>query len=232
VEYFEHGIAFLVGLFQLGTVAFLCMGPVRRYGFVLAYCSIQLLTSLTEIWIMQMFGGKSKYFRIVFWSDEIALDLLLFFILILLTYRAMEGGPGREKMRRGLAVIAVIVMALPFVLFKGAFDKPAWFNNTSQLLNFGAALLNLGLWTALLGSKTKDRQLLAVSSAFGIVATGVAISFGFRRLIHHAGPALAAADLVFVFAHLAGAGILCWAFRPVRAGITRGVPVSNGFPAR
>jgi hypothetical protein len=232
VEYFNHALAVLIGLLQLGTVVFLCLGPVRKYAFVLAYCSVQLLTSLTEIWVENKFGSKSRYFSTAFWTDEIALDLLLFFILILLTYRAMEGSPARDGMRRGLAAVAVIVTALPFVLFKGPFDRPAWLNNTSQLLNFGAAILNLGLWTALLGSKKRDRQLLSVSAGFGIVATGVAISFGCRRLIHTHGLALMAADHVFVFAHLAGAAILCWAFYPVRARATRGLPVSNGFLVR
>lgn len=202
---------------QLGTVVFLLVGSVRRYAFVLGFSLMQLFTSLLEVLVIRKFGTGGKQYRLVFWSDEIALDLLLFLILILLTYRAMEGSPARGTMGRMLGAVTAIVLVLPFVLFKGAFLKSGWFDHTSQLLNFGAALLNLGLWTALLGSRKRDTKLLTVSAAFGIMATGAAISFGLRRLlIHSPGAAYTAASDVFVFAHLAGALILCWAFRPVR----------------
>lgn len=209
-------IALLIGLGQLGTVVFLLVGPLRKYGFVFAYCSVQLCTSLTEIVVARKFGIFNKLYHKVFWTDEIILDLLLFFILILLTYRAMEGSAGRGTTGRLLTGVAFIAVLLPFVLFPDAFQKTAWFDHTSQLLNFGAAILNLGLWTALLGSRKRDPQLLAVSAGFGILATGVAVSFGLRRLIQTPGPAYNMAQIVFLLAHLAGALVLCWAFRPSR----------------
>ena len=192
---------------------FLLLGSARKYAFVLGYCSLQVITTLLEVGVIRKFGRGKEYGKI-FWTDEIVLDLLLFLILILLTYRAMEGSPMRGAMGRILAVVTAIAMALPFFLFKGAFVKAAWFDHTSQMLNFGAAILNLGLWTALLGSRKRDSKLLTVSAAFGILATGAAISFGLRQLFHPAGAAYNAASEVFVFAHLSGAFILCWAFRP------------------
>jgi hypothetical protein len=197
---------------QLGTVVFLLFGPVRRYAFVLVFSLAQLVTSLLEEIVIRRFGTASKEYRLVFWTDEIVLDLLLFLILILLTYRAMEGSAARGSMGRILGAVALIVMVLPFVIYKGAFVQYSWFDHTSQVLNFGAAILNLGLWTALLGSRRRDRKLLTVSAGFGILATGVAISFGLRQLFH--GAAYTAAGDAFVVAHLAGALILCWAFRP------------------
>jgi hypothetical protein len=216
VQFFLNGLAVATGLMQLGTVVFLLVGSVRRYRFVLGFSLMQLFTSLLEEWVIWKFGTGGKQYRLIFWSDEIVLDLLLFLILILLTYRAMEGSPARAAMGRMLGAVTAIVIVLPFVLFKGAFVKPGWFDHTSQLLNFGAAILNLGLWTALLGSRKRDTKLLTVSAAFGILATGAAISFGLRRLIHTPGEAYKAAGDVFVFAHLAGSMILCWAFRPSR----------------
>ena len=214
VQLFENALALATGLMQLGTVVFLLTGFVRKYNFVLGYCLLQLITSLLEEVVFRRFGWQSKQYRAVFWTDEIALDLLLFLILILLTYRAMEGSPAQAAMGRILGAVALIVMALPFVLFKGTFVKMAWFDHTSQLLNFGAAILNLGLWTALLGSRTRDKKLLTVSAGFGIVATGVAICFGLRVLIHTPGAVHKAVSQIFVVAHLAGSMILCWAFRP------------------
>jgi hypothetical protein len=233
VEYVLNVLAVSLAVLQVGTVILLLLrGPVRKYAFVLAYCSLQVGTSLVEMLIERKFGRTGKLYAAAFWTDEIALDLLLFFILILLTYRAMEGSPAQKQMGRMLGAVTLIVMVLPFVLYKGAPNvldlgsmtavKTAWFDHTSQLLNFGAAILNLGLWGALVASRRKDTQLLTVSAGFGIVATGVAISFGMRRLIVAHGAAVRggalweSANLVFILAHLAGAAILCWAFRPVR----------------
>jgi hypothetical protein len=221
VAFFVTVLGVATGLMQVGTVVFLSIGLVRKYAFVLAYCLLQVITSLLEVVLLRKFGPASRQFGNLFWTDEIVLDLLLFFILTVLTYRALEGSPARAAMGRLLGAVTLVVMILPFVLFKGAFVKMSWFDHTSQLLNFGAAILNLGLWTALLGSRKRDAKLLTVSAAFGIVATGAAISFGFRMLIHTRGVAHDWANYAFVLAHLAGATILCWAFRPLRAGNLR-----------
>lgn len=213
MQYFLDAVGIATGLMQVGTVVFLLLGSVRKYAFVLGYCALQVLTSLLEIGVIRKFGRGKEYGK-VFWTDEIVMDLLLFLILILLTYRAMEGSPMRGAMGRVLAVVTAIAIALPFFLFHGAFVKRSWFDHTSQMLNFGAAILNLGLWTALLGSRKRDAKLLTVSAAFGILATGAAISFGLRQIFNPAGAAYYAASDVFVFAHLGGSFILCWAFRP------------------
>jgi hypothetical protein len=230
VEYFLAGLAYSIDFLQLGSVVLLLCGPVQKYAFVLGYCSLQVCTSLLETVASRKFGRGSWQYRRAFWTDEIALDVLLFFILILLTYRAMEGSPARGAMGRMLGWVTLIVMVLPFVLFKGAFVKTPWFDHTSQLLNFGGAILNLGLWTALLSSRKKDLQLLTVSAGFGVVATGAAVCFGLRRLIGHDGAK--AANLVFLLAHLAGALMLCWAFLPrgrrTASGASRFRNVSSG----
>jgi hypothetical protein len=211
----------LGGLIQGLAVVCLLLGPVRKYALVAAYCALQLGTSIAEFIVLQELGKNSHLYRVLFWTDEIVLDVLLFLVLILLTYRAMDGRPAQQAMSRILGAITVIVMLLPFVLFKGPFVKTTWYYHTSQLLNFGAAILNLGLWTALLGSRHRDAQVLMVSAGFGIVATGVAISFGLPILIGGAvahGRVTIAVDLVFMLAHMAGTLILCRAFQPSFGG--------------
>jgi hypothetical protein len=217
VEYLLNAVSWSIGATQLATVVLLLWGPARKYGFVLGYCLLELGTSLAEIVVMREFGTKGRIFWRVFWTDEIVLDLLLFFILILLTHRAMEGSASRRGMEKLLGAVAAIVVSLPFVLYQGAFQKSAWFNHTSQLLNFGAALLNLGLWTALLRPGKRDRHLLTVSAGFGVTATGVAVAYGLRAMIHTRGAAWDTANLMFGLAHLAGAMILCWAFWPAQS---------------
>jgi hypothetical protein len=215
VENLFRILAFATALFQVATVVFLFLGRIRKYAFVLGYCLLELGTSVVEMTVTGTLGGHSRQFRIIFWTDELVLDVVLFCILILLTDRAMEGSPARGAMRRMLGAVMVVALALPFVLYRGAFVKAAWFDHTAQLLNFGAAILNLGLWTALLGSRKRDPQLMMVSAGFGIIATGAAISFGLRRLVHIHGAAWTAANFVFVAAYLLGSLILCRAFLPV-----------------
>lgn len=116
-------MAWLIGLMQLGTVIFLLWAPARKYAFVLGYCLLQLFTSVLEVMVSREFGTRSRAYRTAFWSDEIVLDLLLFFILLLLTHRAMEGSPAQGAMDRMLGAVAAMAVALPFVLYRGAFRR-------------------------------------------------------------------------------------------------------------
>jgi hypothetical protein len=49
-------------------------------------------------------------------------------------------------------------------------------------LNFCAAILDLGLWALLIGSKKKDYQLLLVTGALGIQFAGGAIGQSLRDM--------------------------------------------------
>src|SRR5580658_9109452 len=151
---------------QLGSVVFLLLGPVRRYRFVLAYCSLQLCTSALETVTLRKFGSRSRQYSTAFWTDEIVLDLLLFLILILLAYRAMEGSPARGTMGRLLGAVTVIAIALPFVLFKGAFVKTALVGAREP----GAEL------------RRRDREPGTVDGVAGIEKTGCATAYGERGL--------------------------------------------------
>jgi CHASE2 domain-containing sensor protein len=116
-------------------------------------------------------------------------------------------------MGKVLTAVCVIVMALPFVIFKGPpFQSTQWFNHTSQLLSFGAAILNLGLWSALVANRKRDPQLLAVSTGLGIAVTGAAISYGVRGYL--AANHLWIPDAFMGLTFMASMVIWCWAFRP------------------
>lgn len=214
MQYFIDGIAWAIGFLQFATVIFLAIAWDRRYGFVFGYCLLQVITSVAEAVVGWKLGAQSKPYAILFWTDEMALDILLFFILILLTFRALDEHSARQPMAKLVGVVTGLVLLLPFILYKGAFVRMTWFDSTSQMLNFGAAILNLLLWTALLVSRSRDRRLLKVSAGFGIIASGVAICFGLRRLVHTGGSIRLAVNMIFLFAHLIGTAILCWAFRP------------------
>src|SRR5579872_2843359 len=142
---------------QAVVVVFLLRGPFRRYSLLLLYCVLQLAATITEEYLYRVFGDPSPLFRRLYWTDEVTLDLLLFLMVITLIYRALESSPLRAGMGRLLGAVVVIVLTVPFVLFHARRFSTPWFDGTSQLLNFGAAIMNLGLWTALIGTKKRDQ---------------------------------------------------------------------------
>ena len=206
------GLQVISLVLQVVLIAFLLRGPVRRYLFFLLYSSVYLVATIVQVLVYRL-RGQSSLYRIVYWTGEVSLDLLLFLMVILLTYQALESAAARASAGRFLAGVAVIALLLPFVVFPDPF-KPRWFNSTSQMLNFGGAILNLGLWGALIARKNRDPQLLTLSVGLGIVVTGAAIEYGLRAFIT-AGDARAVINLFSPVMHVASLVLWCWAFRPL-----------------
>ncbi len=152
----------------------------------------------------------------LYWTNDVIVDVLRFLLVIWLTYRATSGGPKRTSIGRMLSGIVVVALTLPFLLFpmfpKGPKPWPeaSWFNSTSELLNFGAAIMNLVLWGVLLADRKRDPQLTVVSVGLGVVVTGAAISYGFRHLIPP--EARFIPNLFLMLTRLAGWTIWCRAF--------------------
>ena len=198
-------------VFEFLLVVFLLRGHVRRYPLLFLYSVLQLTLAVTEAIVLRT--NNSAYPK-VYWTDEVVLDLLLFLLVILLVYRALEGSPLRPMMGRLLAVVVAVVLFVPFILFSARRFSTAWFDGTSQLLNFGAAILNLGLWTALVGTKKRDPLILTVSAGLGIAVTGAAMAYGLRRFSPPGGTLQYFANLLKTVTYLASVLIWCWAFRP------------------
>jgi len=166
---------------QAAVIVFLLRrSAFRRYPLLLVYCVLQLAATVAEEYVSRV-HGQTRFFRNLYWTDEITLDLLLFFMVIALIYRAVEGSPVRIAMGRLLGAVVAVVLVVPFVVFTARRFSTTWFDGTSQLLNFGAAIMNLGLWTALIGTKKRDPLLLTVSAGLGVAVTGAAIAYGLRR---------------------------------------------------
>ena len=212
---------------QAAVIVFLLRGPFRRYPLVLLYCVLQLAVTVVEEYVYRVFGLASVIYGRVYWTDEVTLDLLLFLMVIFLTYQALEASPMRAGMGRLLGAVLLIVLVVPFVIFGSRRFSRAWFDSTSQLLNFGGAIMNLGLWTALIGTKKRDPLLLRVSAGLGLAVTGAAIAFGLRRYALPRGTSQQLADLFKTITYLASMTIWCWAFRPsAQKGPTPSAPVS------
>ena len=200
---------------QASVIVLLLRGPFRRYSLLLAYCVMQLAATVTEEYVYRVFHENSILFVRLYWTDEVSLDLVLFLMVILLTYRALEGSPLRIGMGRLLGAVLILVLVAPFVLFSARRFSNSWFDGTSQLLNFGAVIMNLGLWTALLATKKRDPLLLSVSAGLGVAVTGAAIAFGLRRFTPPGGTTQQLVNLFKTITYLASVAIWCWALRPM-----------------
>ena len=74
--------------------------------------------------------------------------------------------------------------------------------------------MNLALWTAILGSKKRDAQLLTVTAGLGARVAATALLLGLRHFTAGGGIAREIADMAARLTIVAGTLIWCWAFRP------------------
>ncbi len=212
------GFQILAGVLGLVLLCFLLLGSLAKYAVFFAYILVQLLINAGGAVLFHLVERTSRLYRVIYWTGELTWDLLLFVLLSVLIQRAIEARKEQEFARKILWVVMAAMVVLPFVIFPGRklFETP-WFSGTSQLLNFGAAVLTLVLWGALIVSHNRDPQLMLVCAGLGITVAGAAIAWGIRLLAHGVGFAAAirdGADLFVGITYLLGLLIWCYAFRP------------------
>ncbi|HLH38353.1 MAG TPA: hypothetical protein VKX39_04330 [Bryobacteraceae bacterium] len=224
----EVGIIFSLAL----VLVFLIAGRFYKYWAVLAYVAWELVATLAFTIADVIFNGSSPeqqdksaqllYARL-YWTNDVLVDLFRFVLVILLIYMVSEGS--KRVSGTWLAVIVAAALVLPFMLFDRdvrvvemgsmhfRFPATLWFQSTSELLNFGAAIMNLILWIKLLASRQRDPQILLVSLGLGIVVTGTAMAYGVRHLLG-AREFKAVGYVIMNLSQLLGWLIWCRAFRP------------------
>ncbi|MBZ5604321.1 MAG: hypothetical protein LAO79_18625 [Acidobacteriia bacterium] len=210
------------------VLALLIRGPFKRYWIVFVYAAWELLATLGFTIADLMVHGTARtgtaaqqWYARAYWTNDVLVDLFRFVLVIVLIHRASEGS--RRVSGWALAALVALVMVLPFVLFElqprivqiGSYSFPfargSWFNSTSELLNFGAAIMNLMLWATLIASKKRDPVLLGVSLGLGIVVTGTALAYGVRHLMGQR--EFAAVGYIFMnLTQLAGWAMWCRTF--------------------
>lgn len=211
----------------LAALVFLLLGPFRKFWIVLVYLIWEFLATigLTVADLVlhgsaQMSGAgqtaANRLYARIYWTNDVLVDLLRFVLVIVLIYKGAEGT--RRVPWRLLGVLVVLTVVLPFFLFEPDFrqgwPRARWFNSTSELLNFGAAIMNLILWATLIASKRRDPTVLMVSAGLGIVVTGTAISLGIRHL---SSTDWQSAGFLFMnVTQIVGWFVWCRAFRPLR----------------
>jgi hypothetical protein len=220
----QRFLTFVIGVLDLVGLILLLRRPSRKFLLLVIYLavdliSVPLLTLIDMIYQGSAAAAKPSPGQVLYghfyWTFEVVQDLLLFLLVISFTYRATEGSPVRGAARNMLIGVVMIASALPFLLFHpivgdyAPWPTGAWFSSTAQLLNFGAALMNLALWTALIGTKHRDPQDLTVSTGLGVMVTGAALSYGFR---HFLPLGFWIPGVLLLLTHMLAVMAWCWAF--------------------
>jgi len=213
------------GVVLLSVLILLLRGSFRKFLVLLVYVAWELFATATltiyDLLYLAPSVGKvaqaeaTKLYARLYWSNDVIVDLLRFLLVIVLTYAATPEGAKRVSIGRILGGIVAVVVVLPFLLFPLHFKpwpEASWFNSTSELLNFGAAIMNLGLWGALLANRKRDPQFVAVSIGLGVVVTGAAVSYGLLHLLPT--KARVIPEIFLMLTQLAGWSIWCRAFWP------------------
>jgi len=220
VSFLSSVLPITVDLLQLTLIAFLLKGPFKRYPILFLYCVVLISADVLLGWAFFGAGTGSPLYRNIYWTSEVLIDLLLFLMVITLTREVMKENPLWPVVERMLSIIVVAAVMLPFVLFHPFFTQ-RWFRHTSQLLSFSGALMNLFLWTGIIGKRDRDPQLLSVSAGLGVAVTGVAITYGILQFT--------SANfrwLPVLFKSLTALGsmaIWCWAFWPSKREPSPGI---------
>jgi hypothetical protein len=204
---------------QLLALVLLIRGPFSRYFPLFLYLLTWTGATVAEGWVLRTAGTSAHTYFNVYWGGELLLDSLLFFTVISLTLRALEGTPIKPKVSRFLMMVVAVVMMIPWLLFDSTAFTLRWNQSVAQLLNFGAAVMNLGLWSALLMTRQRDRQLLTVSAGLGIAVAGAALTLGVRQLTSQGDILREIADSIHRLTQIASPLIWCWAFRPSKPSL-------------
>ena len=210
-------------------VVFLLLGPIGKFWVFLLYISWELFANVgLTIADLRLHGtvqratDAGKLYARLYWTNDVVVDLLRFVLVTVLIYKVV--GSSKPLIGRLLSGLVLAMIVLPFLLFSPIFPAPGlttaspyptgeWFNSTSQLLNFGVAIMNVILWGALIQSRNRDSQILAVSVGLGILVTGTAIGYGLRHFVPLGG-FTAAFNLFLNLLQLGAWLIWCRAFWP------------------
>jgi hypothetical protein len=198
---------------QLILFYFLLRGPLRRYLPIFIYVLVEILGTYADKYADHL-GRRTLLFQNVYFGTEVFGDLVLLAVLIFFAYQLMEDSPVRDKVRKLLGIIASAAVILPFLIFRAPLFSTTWYNGTIQLYNFGAAIMTLALWTAVIARKTRDPQLLLVCAGLGIAVAGNAALWGMRKFTSPGSDPRVIANLMIQILYLVRLGIWCWAFRP------------------
>jgi len=228
--------AYLVGLpLEVAIMVILLRGQWKRYPFVFAYLIGDFLTTVLEIEPSLGYGGGTTAERLSFtnlyWWNERIMQVLTFLLVISLVYRATAHLRPRRTILLFCIVGTLLCAGISFlVTFDSTQSMGNWMTPWTRNMNFYAAILDLGLWVALIGSRQKDYKLLMISGALGIQFTGIAIAQALRQMTKSPMLATLIGDFI-ILSYLACTYIWWQAFRmPVTLTSKANRPAASANP--
>jgi len=184
---------YLIGLpLELLTIRAMLRGGLREYPFVFSYLVASFLTTVAEMPASLAFYRNRRNRQAAidyawwYWHDEAILTVLVFVLVISLIYHGTARLESRRSVRLGLITGAVLFAGISFAIHyrtPGPTESYAlWASLWTRDFKLCAAILDMALWLILLAARTKDRRLLTLSWALGIMFAGEAIGESVRNL--------------------------------------------------
>jgi hypothetical protein len=208
------GISAVVGaVLQALILHELIKGPYRKYRFLFANVLVLLITGIIDAALYNFqVGTWARSARMVFWINDSIRQVLLFVLVLSLVYQAMAEGRKRAAVQR-LLIFGSLTLAIVSYL---TFSDPRISVRMSAVIrnmSFCAAILNLGLWAALIRTKQRDPRILMISGGLGLQITGEAMGHSLRNLWQISRAYATAGNVVLILAHLLCLLIWWQAFR-------------------
>lgn len=188
-------------LLQLLLIHELTKDHYKKFPILSVYAVVLFLTTVVEagaFYNPAIWARTSRYYWII---DSIR-QVLIFTLVIGLTYRVMEDTSKRSSIRRGIVLGALLFTLLSVLLTRDP-RFGFWMARVGRNLGFCAVILNLILWAVLIKFRQEDRTLLLISGGLGIQMAGKAIGHSLRQFSTSvASPLQISGDLIIVLSHL------------------------------
>ena len=167
--------------------ALLRNGGYKKLPFVFIYTVVDFITTVLEIpqAIAYVRGIRTATvgFAALYWIDEIVIQVLIYAVVISLVYEASRRLRSRRILRVSVIAGAILIAAISFLVHHNPSSNTGqWMTPWTRDLNFTSAILDLGLWALLIGSRSHDHRMLLLSGALGIKFAGESIGESVRQL--------------------------------------------------
>jgi hypothetical protein len=202
------GWAFGLPLEVLIIVALL-RGGYRRFPFIFAYIVCDFVTTVLEMpaGLGYARGGAQSVdqYAGLYWIDEVILQVLIYAVVMSLIYAATSQLRSRRTVRASVIAGAILIAAASLAMhYRPGMNKGSYMTPWTRDLNFCSAILDLGLWALLIGSRARDHQMLLLSGALGIKFAGESIGESVRQLAirSHSRPVSLTGSVIIVLANI------------------------------
>lgn len=188
----------------------LVRGPLREFKIVFVYVFLLLATTVGDIAALYTVGRSSTFYPRYYWAAELTRQTAMFAVVVSLIVGVIP-----ESNRKRTILHAVLGAAALFwissLTWTHSADLNAWMTKVVRNLSFGSAVLDLGLWFALISFRSRDTRRLLIAGGLGLQMTGEAIGQSLRQLLPSYTTALVG-SLFVVFAHFLCLVIWWYAF--------------------